>query len=179
MGGASGLPAISSRATKYAEFNLYVDPEAADQVFRANWPDISAVGLDVTHAAPVSAEVWSLIRNSNSAPAQLIQALYRSRVENPDTGQSYIHDAMAVAAALDPDLIDWEPHDIEMQTDDVHRGQSRLVPGKTSASSARGRCADVHAALLRTTGYHQHAEPNQGINNRRTKQKEAHHVRCN
>lgn len=130
MGGAFWTPG-NIKPGHYAEFNLYVDPEAADQVFRANWPDISAVGLDVTHAAPVSAEVWSLIRNSNSAPAQLIQALYRSRVENPDTGQSYIHDAMAVAAALDPDLIDWEPHDIEMQTDDVHRGQSRLVPGKT------------------------------------------------
>lgn len=105
----------------------------------------------------------------------MIQALYRSGLQDPDTGQSYIHDAMAVAAALDPDLIDWEPHDIEMQTDDVHRGQSRLTR-QDGAGSARGRCAGVHAALLRTTGYHQHAEPNQGINNRRTKQKEAHRV---
>ncbi len=36
---------------------------------------------------------------------------------------------MAGAAALDPDLIDWELHDIEMQMDDASR--SRLVPGKT------------------------------------------------
>lgn len=128
MGGAFWTPG-NIKPDQHAEFNLYVDPEAADQVFRAEWPEIYAVGLDVTHEAPVTDDVWNLIVNSDSAPAQLIQALYRSRVENPDTGQSYIHDAMAVAAALEPDLIGWERHDIEMQTSESHRGQSRLVPG--------------------------------------------------
>jgi inosine-uridine nucleoside N-ribohydrolase len=112
-----------------AEFNLYVDPEAAQQVFESKWREIRVVGLDVTHEAPVSAEVWTLITSSNSAPAEIIQALYRSRVENPETGQSYIHDAMAVAAALDPSLIAWERHNVDIQTDEVHRGQSRLTPG--------------------------------------------------
>lgn len=114
---------------RHAEFNFFVDPEAAQQIFAAKFPNIYAVGLDVTREAPVSAEVWNLICNSDSAPAAIIQALYRARVENPETGQSYIHDAMAVAAAIDPSFIAWERLGVEIQTDETHRGQSRLVPG--------------------------------------------------
>lgn len=129
MGGAFWTPG-NIKPHRYAEFNLYDDPEAADQVFHADWNSLMAVGLDVTHQAPVTSDVWSLIVDADSPPAQIIQALYRSRVEHPETGQSYIHDAMAVAAALDPDLIGWERHDIEMQLDDIHRGESKIVSGE-------------------------------------------------
>lgn len=128
MGGAYWTPG-NIKPHRHAEFNFYEDPEAADQVFRAGWKELMAVGLDVTHQAPVTSDVWALIVRSDSPPAQIIRALYRSRVEHPETGQSYIHDAMAVAAALDPDLITWERHSIEMQMDDVHRGESRIVAG--------------------------------------------------
>lgn len=126
MGGAYWTPG-NMKPHRHAEFNLFEDPEAADQIFRAGWNELMVVGLDVTHQAPVTSEVWSLILNADSPPAQIIQALYRSRVENPETGQSYIHDAMAVAAALDPDLIDWEPHSVDIQVDDIHRGESRIA----------------------------------------------------
>lgn len=128
MGGAFWTPG-NMKPHRHAEFNLFEDPEAADQVFRADWNELLAVGLDATHEAPVTPEVWSLIVASDSPPAQIIQALYRSRVENPETGQSYIHDAMAVAAALDPDLITWSRHSIAIQMDEVHRGESRVSEG--------------------------------------------------
>lgn len=114
---------------RHAEFNIYVDPEAAQQVFDAGFTEFYAVGLDVTHEAPVSPEVWELVTSSDSAPASIIQALYRSRIDDPSNGTAYIHDAMAVAAALDPTLIEWERHDIQVPFDEVHRGQTRLTPG--------------------------------------------------
>lgn len=128
MGGAYWTPG-NVAPHFHGEFNLYVDPEAAQQVFAAGFPEIYAVGLDVTHEAPVSAAVWEVVRQSDSAPATLIQALFRSRVEHPETGQSYIHDAMAVAAALDPSFIGWRRFGVEIQTNDEHRGQSRLIEG--------------------------------------------------
>jgi purine nucleosidase len=128
MGGAFWTPG-NVKPHRHAEFNIYVDPEAAQQVFDAGFPELYAVGLDVTHEAPVSSEVWDLVTRSDSAPASIIQALYRSRIENPESGVAYIHDAMAVAAALDPALIQWERHNIEVPLDDVHRGQTRIVPG--------------------------------------------------
>lgn len=128
MGGAFWTPG-NIKPHRHAEFNIYVDPEAAQQVFSAGFPELYAVGLDVTHEAPVSPEVWALITGADSAPASIIQTLYRSRIENPTKGTAYIHDAMAVAAALDPAFIGWERHDIDVPLDEVHRGQTRLVPG--------------------------------------------------
>ncbi len=128
MGGAFWKPG-NMEPHLHAEFNIYVDPEAAQQVFDAGFPEFYAVGLDVTHEAPVSPELWELVIGSDSAPASIIQALYRSRIENPENETAYIHDAMAVAAALDPAFIDWERHNIEVPLDGVHRGQTRLVAG--------------------------------------------------
>lgn len=130
MGGAFWTPG-NTKPHQHAEFNIYVDPEAAQQIVTAGFPELYAVGLDVTHKAPVSAEVWELITNSDSAPASIIRALYRSRIENPEKGTAYIHDAMAVAAALDPSFIEWERYGIEVPLDDVHRGQTRIVPGES------------------------------------------------
>lgn len=130
MGGAFWTPG-NIRPHRHAEFNIYVDPEAAQQVFAAGFAEFYAVGLDVTHEAPVSNDVWNLITSSDTAPAAVISALYRSRIEDPSNGTAYIHDAMAVAAALDPSFIEWESHGIEIPLDDVHRGQTRLVAGRT------------------------------------------------
>src|SRR5215204_5409651 len=44
MGGAYTVP---GNTTPAAEFNILVDPEAADQVFTAPFPNLTAVGLDV------------------------------------------------------------------------------------------------------------------------------------
>ncbi len=129
MGGAFWTPG-NIKPHQHAEFNIYVDPEAAQQIVTAGFSELYAVGLDVTHHAPVSAEAWELISSSDSAPATLICALYRSRIENPEKGTAYIHDAMAVAAALDPSFIEWERHGIDVPLDDVHRGQTRIVPGE-------------------------------------------------
>lgn len=51
MGGAMGL----GNWTPAAEFNIYVDPEAAEIVFQSGIPVVMA-GLDVTHKAQIHVE---------------------------------------------------------------------------------------------------------------------------
>ncbi|AMO81631.1 pyrimidine-specific ribonucleoside hydrolase RihA [Obesumbacterium proteus] len=51
MGGAAGL----GNWTPAAEFNIYVDPEAAEIVFQSGLPMVMA-GLDVTHRAQIMSE---------------------------------------------------------------------------------------------------------------------------
>ncbi|MDN5969159.1 MAG: pyrimidine-specific ribonucleoside hydrolase RihA [Enterobacterales bacterium] len=51
MGGAAGL----GNWTPAAEFNIYVDPEAAEIVFQSGLPIVMA-GLDVTHRAQIMSE---------------------------------------------------------------------------------------------------------------------------
>ena len=54
--------------TPVAEFNIYVDPEAAAIVFRADW-DVTMVGLDLTHQALATAGVQAADRR-RSAPGR-------------------------------------------------------------------------------------------------------------
>src|SRR5687768_16488623 len=57
MGGSIGL----GNTTPAAEFNIYVDPEAASEVFESGLP-ITMSGLDVTHLADVGPEERKLLR---------------------------------------------------------------------------------------------------------------------
>ena len=57
MGGAAG----AGNWTPAAEFNIYVDPEAADMVFKSGLP-ITMCGLDVTHEAQVMDEDIERVR---------------------------------------------------------------------------------------------------------------------
>ena len=57
--------------TPAAEFNILVDPEAADIVFCSGVPIIMS-GLDVTHKALVFPEVFERIRKLNNPAAIVI-----------------------------------------------------------------------------------------------------------
>ena len=59
MGGSIGL----GNTTPAAEFNIYVDPEAASEVFESGLP-ITMSGLDVTHLADVGPEERELLRTT-------------------------------------------------------------------------------------------------------------------
>src|SRR5215210_3797104 len=64
MGGSVGL----GNTTPAAEFNIYVDPEAAREVFESGLP-ITMSGLDVTHMAGAGPEVRERLRSTSRAGA--------------------------------------------------------------------------------------------------------------
>ncbi|MGL5757184.1 MAG: nucleoside hydrolase, partial [Paraclostridium sp.] len=70
MGGSAGL----GNWTPAAEFNIYVDPEAAEMVFSAGVP-ITMCGLDVTHAAQVMDEDIERIRAITNPIARTVAEL--------------------------------------------------------------------------------------------------------
>jgi purine nucleosidase len=123
MGGGTGR----GNQTPAAEFNIYVDPEAAAAVFAAPW-NVTMVGLNLTHQAQVTPEVRAAIRALPGAAAQLAaDVLDFGAGGYPKRGMASppVHDACAVARIIDPSLVACVPASIEVET------QGRLTSGMT------------------------------------------------
>jgi len=140
MGGAIGI----GNVTPSAEFNLWVDPEAAHRVFTSG-VDVTMVGLDVTHRAMLSAAKADALRKHGRAGAVVadLHAFYRRfHLEVYGHDDTPVHDALAVASVIDPDLLTLEHHYVEM---DVTQGPCR---GRTVVDQLRrtGRAPNAHVS---------------------------------
>ncbi len=120
MGGAveaSGNVAEPDLAASDSEWNVYVDPTAASEVFGSGAPLI-LVALDATDQVPVTPMFLErLALNSHTPAASLVADLYQA---NPlvGTGHAYFWDPLAAAAVIDPSLLTTERADIAVVTGD-------------------------------------------------------------
>ncbi len=101
MGGAV---ACGGNMTPSAEFNAWLDPEAADLVLRSSVP-VSVVPLDVTHLVPLTRE--DLVALSDVGDMGALAARACSHFHHPG-GEMVPHDAVAAGAHLEPELFLWE-----------------------------------------------------------------------
>jgi inosine-uridine nucleoside N-ribohydrolase len=114
MGGAVG----NGNVTPAAEFNIWVDPEAAQRVFTSDL-DVTMVGLDVTHQALLSAETADGLRAAGRAGAVVadLHAFYRRFHEQVYGHDSTpVHDALAIASLIRPELLETERLPVEVDT---------------------------------------------------------------
>lgn len=104
MGGSIG----EGNTTASAEFNIVADPEAADVVFRSGVP-ITMIGLDVTHQALLDREASAALRalgtRSGGIAAELTDYALDRNLEWSGSATTAIHDAVAVAHLMVPDLV--------------------------------------------------------------------------
>jgi len=141
MGGAIG----EGNATSAAEFNIYVDPEAAQRVFSSGI-DLTMVGLDVTYRAIVSPaaleELRGLGRAGGVAAAILDRFLPYRRY--PWYPEGYpVHDAVAVAELVRPGLLTTEYVNVVVEcSSELSRG--RTVVDRHGRS---GRKPNAHVAF--------------------------------
>ena len=115
MGGAAHL----GNVTPAAEFNIYVDPEAAAIVFGAGVP-ITMVGLEATHRARVRPAERERIRALGSPVAGMVAELmqwygrYHQRRYGWDDPP--VHDALAVAALIRPEIVETKHVNVVVET---------------------------------------------------------------
>jgi inosine-uridine nucleoside N-ribohydrolase len=141
MGGAIA----EGNVTPAAEFNVWADPEAAKRVF-ASGLDLTMVGLDVTHRALVRAEHKERLRAAGRVGrtvAELLDFYDRFHREVYGFDGSPIHDAVALAYAFRPDLLETRELNVEVDC------ESELCRGRTVVDVWRrsGRDANAHVAV--------------------------------
>lgn len=124
MGGAIGLGNI----TPATEFNIHVDPEAADIVFRSG-ASLAMLGLDVTHQAISTPARVAAIRNLGTplgrAVAAWLDFYNRHDAERYGTEGGPLHDPCAVAYVLWPELFQGKFCHVAVET------EGRLTAGHT------------------------------------------------
>jgi inosine-uridine nucleoside N-ribohydrolase len=123
MGGSMG----HGNTTPAAEFNIYVDPEAAHEVFESGLP-ITMSGLDVTHQVGAGPDERERLRATGRVGGVVAGFLdyFASTYESVFGFDSPpLHDPVAVAAILEPGLLKTRPMRVDIECgSDLTRGET-------------------------------------------------------
>jgi purine nucleosidase len=116
--------------TPTAEFNIYVDPEAADIVFKSGIA-LTILPLDVTHKALTSAARVQAFRDMGTEPGRMVAEWtdFFERFDKEKYGSqgAPLHDPCVIAWLLQPGLFKGRKINVEIET------QSALTLGMTVA----------------------------------------------
>jgi purine nucleosidase len=125
MGGAAINP---GNTTPAAEFNIYVDPHAANVVFHSG-VRLTMMGLDVTHQVLVTAERKERIRKiggrTSTAVAEILSFYCRFDLDRYGMEGGPLHDPCVIAHLIDDAIFTTRHVNVEVETD------SSLTLGET------------------------------------------------
>jgi inosine-uridine nucleoside N-ribohydrolase len=141
MGGAIA----EGNVTPAAEFNIWVDPEAAARVF-ASGIDVTMVGLDVTHRALMTeahAERLRAAGRVGTMVAELWAFYHRWHSDVYEFPGTPVHDALAVAHVVSGDFLTTQHRNVEIDC------ASELCRGRTVVDlwQISGREPNCHVAV--------------------------------
>jgi inosine-uridine nucleoside N-ribohydrolase len=120
--------------TPAAEFNVYVDPEAARIVFQSGIP-VTMVGLDVTRKTSLTDKHASALEAAQNRASQAAAKIARHAIDH-NREQGFLvgpnmHDSLAVAAFLNPSILKWKEYYVDVET------SGELTSGETLGYSPR------------------------------------------
>ncbi|HET6945899.1 MAG TPA: nucleoside hydrolase [Gaiellaceae bacterium] len=137
MGGAIA----EGNVTPAAEFNAFVDPEAAAVVFESG-VEVTMIGLDVTHQALFTRAHADRLRGTGRAGravAELSDFFQRFHESRYGFDGSPIHDAVAVAEVIDPSLVTTVHCNVEVETASQYC-DGRTVVDRWQVTERRRNC---------------------------------------
>lgn len=135
MGGAFDVP---GNITPHAEFNIHEDPWAADVVFGSGVP-VTVMGLDVTRRTAMHRRGGPQWFDGASRSAVLGNRILADRFrERDDLQEFYLHDPLAVVAAIDPDVLTCRQVQVSVVTEGEERGRTLATYGDGTVQVAVG-----------------------------------------
>ncbi len=132
--------------TPAAEFNIYVDPQAADIVFRAGIP-VVMMPLDVTHKLLTTKARVSRIRDIGTRPAiamaEMLEFFERFDIEKYGSDGGPLHDPSVIAYLIKPELFQGRDCNVEIEV------SSELTMGMTVVDWWRVTERSANACVMR------------------------------
>lgn len=125
MGGAL---TVCGNVSPFAEANISQDPESADELFRSGLP-ITMVGLDVTLRTLLTkkeTQSWrELGTNAGKAFSDMVDYYIKAyEITSPHLNGCALHDPLAVAVAINPDLLTTIQLNLKVETEGPSRGRT-------------------------------------------------------
>lgn len=138
---AGSATTLAQNVTPVADFNSFVDPDALQIVLNSGAP-IRMVGVDQTYRVRLSRRDASRLRASGTTVGTWIAdctdawidfnaRAYPNRKDHQD--HAFMHDPLTIAAITHPELLRWEPANVQVET------RPGLTYGTVVAN--RGLCA--------------------------------------
>ena len=119
MGGA-GM--TLGNITPAAEFNIYVDPHAANIVLNSGIP-LVMLGLDVTHKVNVNDQIiYDIQQNNNHSSnffADLMKFYSKFHRKLYQTDETPLHDPCVIAYLIDPSIFDGKLVNVQVEEDSI------------------------------------------------------------
>ena len=132
MGGTLTQP---GNVGPFAEANINQDPEAANRVF-ATTADITMVGLDVTTQALMSREDTEALRATGTSAGRFLADMtdYYIDISEKESGVYLggcnLHDPLAAAVAIDPNLVTTFATNLMVETEGPQRARTIGDPSR-------------------------------------------------
>lgn len=142
MGGGHEI----GNVTPAAEFNIWADPEAAKVVLTSGVRNLTLVPLDATHKALVTLDDCRRLRELGTPAGDAAATVVERRIAGygatqpmaiPDAAP--VHDALCVAALVDPSIITTHPFHADVETN------GELTVGRTVIDTHRRRGMEPNA----------------------------------
>ena len=123
MGGAIDVP---GNVTDYAEFNFYSDPEAAKLVLSSGVP-LTLIDLAASRQVAIDRQAGRELKPRNNLGALAAQLLNNWFRRDSGRQRFFFHDPLAMAVALDPNIVNAQGTQMAVETGDpVRLGESRI-----------------------------------------------------
>lgn len=135
--------------TPAAEFNIYVDPEAARVVFQSGIP-ITMVGLDVTRKTGLTDDHVRRLESAQNPVSQAAANIAHHAIQHyREAGylvDPNMHDSLAMAAFLNPSLLKWKEYYVDVETTGELTAGETLGYSPTAGDLRRSAEAEKKAA---------------------------------
>jgi len=151
MGGAHGWGNI----TAAAEFNIWADPEAAAMVFQAGFRKLTLVPLDATYQASLSRAQAGELEALGTPAGKAASLFINHRIAAYDTvqplpnggGHAPIHDALAVAALIKPEVLTTKFLHVDVETVGTLTVGRTVIDTQVRTEAFKRKDANCHVAF--------------------------------